>query len=191
MCQEPTELLWIGCLTGLILQIRYIETKHQLADILTEGNFTRDEWNNLLHLFNISHFSSSCCAKISSLISGPNNDCRKGCRNRREKKEVWQNRNLQRWICLLMFRQVLHPQKVPLHPKFGDTQRETWKQDEQKFEIRRSVEISSAAARCTPWRVDGHSNGETCRMKKMWQGNRLLIKQLLGNQMHPVNHTTR
>ena len=28
------------------IQIRYIDTKHQLADILTKGNFTRDEWNN-------------------------------------------------------------------------------------------------------------------------------------------------
>ena len=51
------------------IQIRYIDTKHQLADILTKGNFTRDEWNNLLHLFNISHFSSICCVKNSSLIS--------------------------------------------------------------------------------------------------------------------------
>ena len=52
-------------------QIRYNDTKHQLADILTKGNFTRDEWNNLLHLFNTSHFSSSCCAENSSLISCP------------------------------------------------------------------------------------------------------------------------
>ena len=37
-------------------QIKYIDTKNQLADMLTEGNFTRDEWNNLLCLFNISHF---------------------------------------------------------------------------------------------------------------------------------------
>ena len=36
------------------IQIRYIDTKHQIADILTKGNFRRDEWNNLLHLFNIS-----------------------------------------------------------------------------------------------------------------------------------------
>ena len=35
----------------------------QVADILIEGNFTRDKWNNLLHLFHISHFSSTCCAK--------------------------------------------------------------------------------------------------------------------------------
>ena len=53
------------------IQIRYIDTKHQLADILTKGNFTRDEWNGLLHLFNISHFSSTCFAKDSSLISCP------------------------------------------------------------------------------------------------------------------------
>ena len=51
------------------IQIRYIDTKPQLADILTKCNFTRDEWNNLLHLFNISHFSSICCAKNSSLMS--------------------------------------------------------------------------------------------------------------------------
>ena len=36
------------------IQILYIDTKHQLADILSKGNFTRDEWNNFVHLFNIS-----------------------------------------------------------------------------------------------------------------------------------------
>ena len=40
------------------IQIKYIDTKNQLADILTTGSFTRDEWNHLLCLFNISHFSS-------------------------------------------------------------------------------------------------------------------------------------
>ena len=43
------------------IQIKYIDTKNQLADILTMGNFTRDEWNHLLTLFNISHFSSTSC----------------------------------------------------------------------------------------------------------------------------------
>ena len=43
------------------IQIKYIDTKNQLADILTKGNFTRDEWNHLLYLFNISHFSSTAC----------------------------------------------------------------------------------------------------------------------------------
>ena len=46
------------------IQIKYIDTKNQLADILTKGNFTRDEWNHLSCLFNISHFSSSGCSEV-------------------------------------------------------------------------------------------------------------------------------
>ena len=44
------------------IQIKYIDTKSQLADILTKGNFTRDEWNHLFCLFNISHFSPTVCS---------------------------------------------------------------------------------------------------------------------------------
>ena len=43
------------------IQIKYIDTKNQPADILTKGNFTRDEWNHLLTLFNIIHFGSTAC----------------------------------------------------------------------------------------------------------------------------------
>ena len=55
----------------LKFKFEYIDTKHQPADILTKGNFTREEWNSLLFLFNISHFSSTSCAENSSLISCP------------------------------------------------------------------------------------------------------------------------
>ena len=62
MFPEPTELLLIGCLMESIWTPRSksntFDTKNQIADILTKGNFTRDEWNHLLCLFNISHFSS-------------------------------------------------------------------------------------------------------------------------------------
>ena len=44
------------------IQIKYFDTKNQLADILTKCNFTRDEWNHLLCLFDISHFSSTVCS---------------------------------------------------------------------------------------------------------------------------------
>ena len=43
------------------IKIKYIDTKNQPADILTKGNFTRDEWNHLLSFFSISHFSSTAC----------------------------------------------------------------------------------------------------------------------------------
>ena len=50
---------------GSKIQIKYIDNKNQLADILTKGNFTRDEWNHLLTLFNISHFSTACTAAMA------------------------------------------------------------------------------------------------------------------------------
>ena len=30
------------------IQIKYIDTRNQLADIMTKGNVTRDEWNHFL-----------------------------------------------------------------------------------------------------------------------------------------------
>ena len=70
MFPEPTELLLIGCSIESIwtakIQIKYIDTKNQLADILTKGNFTRDDRNHLLCLFNISHFSSTSCSEVMS-----------------------------------------------------------------------------------------------------------------------------
>ena len=51
------------------IQIKYVDTKHQLADMLTKGNFTRDEWNNLLHLFKVIDFSFLCCSQNFSLTS--------------------------------------------------------------------------------------------------------------------------
>ena len=67
---------WLICRINLDpkIEIKYIDTKNQLADILTKGNFTRDEWNHLLCLFNICHFSSTVCsdtmAKRSQQDSG-------------------------------------------------------------------------------------------------------------------------
>ena len=66
MFPGPTELRLIRCSIESIwtpkIQIKYVDTKNQLADILTKGNFTRDEWNHSLCLFNISHFSSTVCS---------------------------------------------------------------------------------------------------------------------------------
>ena len=108
-------------LTVLILIPKFksvtLTPKHQLEDVLTKGNFTRDEWNNLLHLFNISHFSSTCCAKTSSLISCSNTMAKR--MQEQIGEELWQNRNLQPRTCLITFRQVPHPRKVRLRPKVG------------------------------------------------------------------------
>ena len=61
---HQVELDWLFDRINLDLKIRirYVNSKNQLADISTKRHFTRDEWNNLLCLFNIRLFSSQSCA---------------------------------------------------------------------------------------------------------------------------------
>ena len=44
------------------IQIKRIDTKKTFRRHTDKGNFTRDEWNHLLCLFNVSHFSSTVCS---------------------------------------------------------------------------------------------------------------------------------
>ena len=70
MFPEPTELLLIGCSIESTRtpksKSNTLTPKTQLADMLTNGNFTRHEWNHLLYLFNISHFSPTNCSEVMS-----------------------------------------------------------------------------------------------------------------------------
>ena len=43
------------------VQIKYVDTNNQLADMLTKGSFTRDEWNHPVRLLNIIDSSMSFC----------------------------------------------------------------------------------------------------------------------------------
>ena len=51
------------------IQVKYIDTKNQLADILTKGRFTRIECHNLLHLFNIMNDTTFSCLHLWILHS--------------------------------------------------------------------------------------------------------------------------
>ena len=53
------------------IQIKYIDTKNQLADMLIKECFTRDEWNHLLRLFNIMNFSMFSGSHFSNFLSDP------------------------------------------------------------------------------------------------------------------------
>ena len=99
------------------IQIRKIETKHQQADILTERNFTRDEWNSLVNLFNVKPFQLSAALRLSAWPAAPER-WRKRCKNR--KKETagsWQSQNRRRWTWPSLSRQVLRLWTVRLRRK--------------------------------------------------------------------------
>ena len=66
------------------IQVKHVDTQNQLADILTKGNFARDEWKNLLHLFNLSHFSFSQNFQLDQLHQ---NDGQKDARTGRREQD--------------------------------------------------------------------------------------------------------
>ena len=49
------------------IQIKYMYTKNQLADILTKGSFSKNEWNHLLCVFNIMSFSMYYCSHFKKI----------------------------------------------------------------------------------------------------------------------------
>ena len=53
------------------IQIKHVDTKSQLADMLTKGSFTRDEWNHPVRLFNIMSFSMLYSSHFSNFLSDP------------------------------------------------------------------------------------------------------------------------
>ena len=60
------DLLFYRINLDLKIQIKYVDTKNQLADMLTKSSFTLDEWSHLLRLLNIMNFSMFSCSHFLS-----------------------------------------------------------------------------------------------------------------------------
>ena len=63
---EDNEAVIKMIIKGRSPTMRHVSRTHRvpldwLFERITKGNFTRDEWNHLLTLFNISHFNSPAC----------------------------------------------------------------------------------------------------------------------------------
>ena len=70
MFPDTAELLLIGCSIELIWTLKSksntLTPKTNSQTYWPKGIFTREEWNHLLCLFNISHFSSTDCSEVMS-----------------------------------------------------------------------------------------------------------------------------
>ena len=117
---------------------------------------TRDVWNNLLHLFNISHFSSLCCAQNFRFQS-----CSTMAMRMQEQKEeeiIVAKSKLMAMNLSSSASASSSSAKDPIASKGPVKLVASGKLDargKKKFKTWRSVEFSSEAARCTLWRVDG------------------------------------
>ena len=95
------------------IQIKYIDTKNQVADILTKGNFTRDEWNHFLRLFNNMSFSMFSCSHFSDFFPTIRFESRASCQKRvrrrlRTKALRWRKRDHAWWRAIRGVRKSLH-----------------------------------------------------------------------------------
>ena len=171
MFHGPAELLWMGFLTGLIWTQRSksvaLTPKVNSKTYRQKGNFTRDEWNNLFHSCNVSHFSSTCCTKNFSLLS-----CSTMAKRIQEQKNEERVVSKSRLAAMHLSSPIATSSSSASSPiackslgmpiSFGET-----RQQDGKFQlIRRSVDFSSATTGCIPWRVNGKAAGETRRIKK-------------------------
>ena len=132
------------------IQIRYADTKHQLAVILTKGNFTRDEWNNLLHLLNINHFSSLYCAQNFSLTKR----WRRGHKNKKKKTGLWQSQNLSSTVSASS-----SSAKDPIASKSSGILKASAGKPDARARRNSKPDAASGSEgrlkRCILWRVDG------------------------------------
>ena len=121
------------------IQIKYIDTKNQLADILTKGSFTRVEWNHLLTLFNISHFSSTAC--LAAMAKRAQQDSGEGRVTAKSRPMM----NLTARIChlqLLQTRGGLRMDIMNLNNLFLTTAQEDLLQSQDQIILRNMVHLS-------------------------------------------------
>ena len=123
---------------------------------------------------------------------------------------MWQNRNLQRWTCLLMFRQFPHPRKVRLHPRSPGILKAMGKPESRMRRNSKSDAASSSQVRLQDaylGRLMDTATGKAVATKResgdvdlsesetgseeFVTGKPIAYKTVAVNPMHPVNQTTR
>ena len=66
------------------IQIKYVDTKNQFAEILTKGSFTRDEGNHDLCQFNIMSNSMFSCSHLRNQIKDPHTMSKRQMQQRKQ-----------------------------------------------------------------------------------------------------------
>ena len=166
MHPETTELRLIGYLTESTWTQRSksssLTPKTQLEDILTKGNFTRDEWNHLLHLFNSRNFSCASGPQTMSIIlyNTVPAVCIEKVVIRKSGEELYNK----------TYQSPISPQRIVLKPNLHYE-----RQDTTSFDARTSIDQST-----------GEKYRETCRGEIDFR-----IQGLLHSTVQQQDHTRK
>ena len=86
------------------IQITYVHTRKHLADILTKGTFTRDQWHHLLRLFTIMNNSAFLAAisaiELTSPLSCRSDRCRRDNMEEEDARVVAKSRPTRNLVAL-------------------------------------------------------------------------------------------
>ena len=124
-----------------------------------------------LHLFNIRHFSSTCCAKNSSLIRCLKTMAKRMQEQERENRIVAKSKP----TTVNLSSRVLTSSASAKSPIASQSKGILTATRKPESRTRRNSEsdaassFSSPTERCILWRVNGHSHGETCRYKRSFR----------------------
>ena len=133
-----------------------------LQTYLTEGNFTCDEWNNLLYLFSISHFSYLCCAQNFSLTSCTKTMAKRMQEQRGDNRIVAKSKPTTMNLAASVSTSS-STVNSPIASKSPGILKSTLSNTcRKRSQSRRSVEFSRMAKRC----ISGREYRETCRDRK-------------------------
>ena len=140
---EPNVKLYVPREESFLNPLKYIDVTrntHTSLDVLMENIYIDDYWNvdgdrrywkrnQLTRKQTTSrpeelwtkmwNHMSECFKKLEKILAWQLTNVRNKKEIWSKKKELWQNRDLQLWTCLQLFRQVPHPRKFRLHPKAG------------------------------------------------------------------------
>ena len=148
----------------LKIQIKFVDTKHQLADVLTEGNFARDEWNHILQLFEHQPFQLRLLLSEFQLDQLHWNDDENGCKSRKENRGSWHSQS-RRWTWARLSLQILRHCKIRLHQKAWGYWRHFQQKDRSstlKLEARKFNR--GAASSSQGWQKDAVLDDSTRRL---------------------------
>ena len=148
-------------------RIRYIETRHQLADILTKGNFTTWRMEQSSSFVQYQPCQLHLLYKefqLDKLLHDGEEDSKS-----KDERVVSKSRPAVMNMSSFFLATSSSAASSPIASKKSgdaDSFRETRKQDERKLRIRRSVEFSSATQGCIFWRVDGRAAGDSVASRR-------------------------
>ena len=159
------------------IQMRYIDTNHQLTDMLTKKEF-HTWWVEQSFFFCLTSTKSALSAvqRISACSAAPKRR-RRRLKNRKKITGLWQTQCQRQWTWPSLFRKVLHLWTVRLRRKARGYSKPQVK-IKAKFQSRRSVEFSRMRKGCS----SGCLCRESCstRIRRILRNSRTFRR--LGNR---------